>query len=89
MCPTTGLRPAAYEIARTKLAVDGEIEAGLLTERPADFKANADRPDIFRLKWPLLTDKDALVPRMPGTHYDGFHDEVSATPPAATSLIDG
>ncbi|CDM62222.1 hypothetical protein LPU83_pLPU83d_0852 (plasmid) [Rhizobium favelukesii] len=76
----SGTSTLLQEIASAELAVDGEIEERQLSDRPAHFKPNPDRPHVFWLKRSLLTDEN-LCSMDIGTQYGGVHDRTSATPP--------
>jgi hypothetical protein len=52
-----------HQIARSQLAVDGEVEERQLSRAAADLQSYADRPDIFQLQRSFLPHQLALVPR--------------------------
>ncbi len=63
--------PQADEIAAPKLAVDGQIEHGEVTDRMGILEVDADGPNVFGLERWLLADELPLVPGF--AFVDGFH----------------
>ncbi len=45
-----------------QFSVDGHIEQGKIAMVFGQFKAYANRPDMFGLKWAFLTDDPPFVP---------------------------
>lgn len=61
----------ADEVAAPKLAIDGQVEHGEVTNGMLVLKVNADRPDVLRLERWLLAYEPPFVPGF--TLVDGFH----------------
>jgi hypothetical protein len=72
------------EVATAQLAVDGQIEQREIAEITGELKTRPDRPDLLRLKRPLLTDEPALVARRflgpDRWELDSWHEVASIRP---------
>src|SRR5437867_9336869 len=51
------------QIAAAQLAVDGEVEQREFPGSMIQLQSNPDGPDLFQLKWRLLAEQLAFVPR--------------------------
>src|SRR6266496_2363254 len=52
-----------YEIARSQLAVDAEVEEGEFSQPPLHLQTHPNGPNLPQFEGRLLTDQLALVPR--------------------------
>ncbi len=56
--------PQLDQVARSQLAIDGQIEQRQLPSAIGKLQSNPDSPDVLELEGCLLTDDLAFVPRI-------------------------